>query len=68
VKKFEDMTPREAPIGYGIVQPGAFDYTGTPVAGIYTINSNSHLWYMSSKKMSKHTCRAESKQGMYCSL
>ena len=42
------LTPADAPIGYGIVQPGTYDPSGVRVAGIYTINSDFEKWHMSS--------------------
>lgn len=51
--QFEQATPKDAPICYGIVQPGAYDYTGVKVAGICTLNSDFHEWHMSSKQIEK---------------
>ena len=48
VATLNQLTPADAPIGYGIVQPGAYDPSGVPVAGIYTINSDFEKWHMSS--------------------
>ena len=58
VKIFEDITPTDAPIGYGIVQPGAYDFAGVRVAGIYTINSDFHRWHMSSRKIEQAYVRS----------
>ena len=63
VRKFEDITPNVAPIGYGIVQPGAYDYTGVRVAGIYTINTGFRQWHMSSKKVEQAYGRSRIKSG-----
>jgi type I restriction enzyme S subunit len=51
VATLNQLTPAEAPIGYGIVQPGAYDPSGIPVAGIYTINSDFEQWHMSSSEI-----------------
>ena len=48
VDTLNQLTPADAPIGYGIVQPGAYDPSGVRVAGIYTINSDFEKWHMSS--------------------
>ena len=48
VATLNQLTPADAPIGYGIVQPGAYDPSGVRVAGIYTINSDFEKWHMSS--------------------
>jgi type I restriction enzyme S subunit len=63
VRTFADITPQDAPIGYGIVQPGAYDYTGIRVAGIYTINSDFQRWHMSSKKIERAYVRSRIKPG-----
>lgn len=63
VKTFADITPADAPIGYGIVQPGAYDFTGVKVAGIYTINSDFNLWHMSSDKIEKAYIRSRIRSG-----
>lgn len=63
VRKFEDITPSAAPIGYGIVQPGPYDYTGVKVAGIYTINTGFRQWHMSSKKIEQAYGRSRIKSG-----
>ncbi|KKG32541.1 restriction endonuclease subunit S [Methanosarcina mazei] len=55
---FENITPVDAPICYGIVQPGIYDYAGVKVAGIYTINSDFHQWHMSSKKVEQAYVRS----------
>lgn len=49
VRTFDSITPSSAPIRYGIVQPGSYDYSGVRVAGIYTLNSGFRRWHMSSK-------------------
>ena len=48
VATLNQLTPTDAPIGYGIVQPGAYDPSGVRVAGIYTISSDFEKWHMSS--------------------
>jgi type I restriction enzyme S subunit len=63
VRKFEDITLSDAPIGYGIVQPGAYDYAGIRVAGIYTINSDFQRWHMSSRKIERAYTRSRIKPG-----
>lgn len=62
-KQFVEITPNNAPIGYGIVQPGAYDYTGVMVAGIYTINSCFREWHMSSKKIEQAYARSRIRPG-----
>ena len=62
-RQFADITPNNAPIGYGIVQPGAYDYTGVRVAGIYTINSRFQEWYMSTKKIEQAYIRSRIRPG-----
>ena len=61
--RFADITPNNAPIGYGIVQPGAYDYTGVKVAGIYTINSRFQEWYMSAKRVERAYIRSRIRPG-----
>ncbi|MDL1163978.1 restriction endonuclease subunit S [Yersinia pestis] len=63
VMKFEDITPINSPIGYGIVQPGSYDYTGVKVAGIYTINSDFQRWHMSSNKIEQAYTRSRIRPG-----
>lgn len=63
VQKFEDITPGDAPIGYGIIQPGAYDYAGVRVAGIYTINTGFRQWHMSSKKIEQAYGRSRIEPG-----
>ena len=48
IPTLNELTPADAPIGYGIVQPGVYDPSGVRVAGIYTINSDFEKWHMSS--------------------
>jgi type I restriction enzyme, S subunit len=55
---FEQTTPKDAPIGYGIVQPGPYDHSGVRVAGIYTINSNFQRWHMSSVRIERAYVRS----------
>ena len=63
VRTLEDMTPRNAPIGYGIVQPGDFDHSGVPVAGIYTINTNFEQWHKSSRRIESAYSRSRIQPG-----
>ena len=62
-RRFADITPNNAPIGYGIVQPGAYDYTGAKVAGIYTINSRFQEWYMSANRIEQAYVRSRIRPG-----
>lgn len=57
-KQLIEITPSNSPIGYGIVQPGAYDYKGVKVAGIYTINSQFRDWHMSSAKIEQAYVRS----------
>ncbi len=63
VKMFEEITPPAAPIGYGIVQPGTYDFAGIRVAGIYTISSDFQLWHMSSWKIERAYVRSRIRSG-----
>jgi len=60
---FDDATPNDAPICYGIVQPGGFDFNGVKVAGIYTLNSSFRDWHMSSKEIEKAYGRSRIEEG-----
>ena len=51
VANLNQLTPADAPIGYGIVQPGDYAPSGVRVAGIYTINSDFEEWHMSSSEI-----------------
>ena len=62
-RRFADITPNNAPIGYGIVQPGAYDYTGAKVAGIYTINSRFQEWHMSANRIEQAYVRSRIRPG-----
>jgi type I restriction enzyme S subunit len=63
IKTFAEITPTHAPIGYGIVQPGPYDFAGVRVAGIYTINSAFHQWHMSSRKIEQAYGRSRIQSG-----
>jgi type I restriction enzyme S subunit len=63
IMKFGNATPENAPIGYGIVQPGVYDYTGVKIAGIYTINSDFQQWHMSSRKIEQAYIRSRIRAG-----
>ena len=62
-RRFADIAPNNAPIGYGIVQPGSYDYTGIKVAGIYTINSSFQEWHMSAKRIEQAYTRSRIRPG-----
>ena len=62
-RQFADITSNNVPIGYGIVQPGAYDYTGVKIAGIYTINSRFQEWYMSAKRIEQAYIRSRIRPG-----
>lgn len=63
IERFEDITPKDSPIRYGIVQPGHYDYTGVKVAGIYTINSDFENWHMSSRRIEQSYAGSRIKPG-----
>ncbi len=63
LKTFAQITPKGAPIGYGIVQPGPYDHAGVRVAGIYTINSEFRRWHMSSVKIERAYIRSRIRVG-----
>lgn len=63
VKTLGQITPRDAPIGYGIVQPGAYDPAGVKVAGIFTINSEFKRWHRSSVKIERAYVRSRIQPG-----
>jgi type I restriction enzyme S subunit len=63
VETFANITPSDAPIGYGIVQPGAYDFAGVRVAGIFTINSDFNTWHMSSPKIEQAYVRSRIRSG-----
>lgn len=60
---FGQITPNDAPIGYGIVQPGTYDHNGLRVAGIYTINSDFERWHMSSASIEAAYRRSRIRSG-----
>ncbi|MCY3933138.1 MAG: restriction endonuclease subunit S [Acidobacteria bacterium] len=63
VTTLNQLTPADAPIGYGIVQPGAYDPSGVRVAGIYTINSGFQRWHMSSSAIEAAYQRSRIRSG-----
>ena len=62
-RRFEEITPRNAPICYGILQTGPFDPSGVPVAGIYSINSDFDQIHMSSPKIAARYRRSRIRGG-----
>ncbi len=46
---FDDITPADTPICYGIVQPGEYDERGVPVVAIYNLHSDFTELHRSSK-------------------
>ncbi|MDM8549790.1 restriction endonuclease subunit S [Desulfobacterales bacterium HSG2] len=63
ISKFEHITPPDAPICYGIIQPGKHDHNGIPVVAIWNLQGDFTNIHRSSREIESKYKRSRIRPG-----